>query len=225
MAYDKYMSLFKIKVSTWIHLQYQFISYMNWCKINPTHSPLRSATAASAVARLADAAVLKQTSAAAASAIAIPAEDNAAVSTGTGRSAGAASAVERLADAAVATVTSADAASALATVVTPNVEYAAAGGTDISAATASCQANLAVGASTALGMMSATEKVAMPAGRVDDTGSNTSAIGAKGNLILLQGLAAATAVALEAFTAAYMMEGMDGGMAASPPCLSFLLGL
>ncbi len=121
----------------------------------------------------------------AASAIAIPAEDDAAVSTGTGRSAAAASAVERMADAAVATVTSEDAASALAVVVTPNVEYAAAGGTDTSAATASGQENLAVGASTAVGMMSATEKVAMPAGRVDDTGSNTSAIGAKGNSILL----------------------------------------
>jgi hypothetical protein len=74
-------------------------------------------------------------------------------------------------------------------------------------------------------MMSATEKVATPAGRVDDTGSDTSAIGAKGNLILLQGLAAGTAAALAAFTAAKVMEGTDGGMVTSPPCLSFLLGL
>ncbi len=96
---------------------------------------------------------------------------------------------------------------------------------DTSAANASGQANLAVGASTAVGMMLATEKVATPAGRVDDTGYNTSAIGAKGNLILLQGLAAATAAALAAFTAANVVEGTDGGMAASPPCLSFLLGL
>ncbi len=182
-------------------------------------------TAASAVARLADAAVLKRTSAAAASAIVIPAEDEAAVSTGTGRSAAAASAVERLADAAVATVTSADAASALAVVVTPNVEYAAAGGTDTSAATSSGQENLTVGAYTAVGMMLETEKVAMPAGRVDDTGSDTSAIGAKENSILLQGLVAVTAAALAVFTAANMMEGTDGGMVASPRCLSFLLGL
>ena len=73
--------------------------------------------------------------------------------------------------------------------------------------------------------MLATEKVATPAGRVDDTGYDTSAIGAKGNLILLQGLAAATAVALAGFTAANVMEGTDGAMAASLPCLSFLLGL
>ncbi len=84
---------------------------------------------------------------------------------------------------------------------------------------------MAVGASTAVGMMSATEKVAMPAGRVDDTGYDTSAIGAKGNLILLRGLAAATVVALAAFIAANVMEGTDGGMAAYLPCLSFLLGL
>jgi hypothetical protein len=74
-------------------------------------------------------------------------------------------------------------------------------------------------------MMSATEKVAMPEGRVDDTGSDKSNIKAKGNLILHQGLAAATAAALAAFTAANLMEGTDGGMAASPLCLSFLLGL
>ncbi len=71
-------------------------------------------TAASAVARLADAAFSKQTSPAAASTIAIPAEDDATGLTGTWRLAATASAVERLADAAVATVTSADAASALA---------------------------------------------------------------------------------------------------------------
>ncbi len=96
---------------------------------------------------------------------------------------------------------------------------------DTSAATASGQANSAVGASTTVGMMSATEKETTPAGKVDNTSSDTSAIRAKGNLILLQVLAAATAAALAAFTAANMMEGMDGGMAASPPCLSFLLGL
>ncbi len=173
---------------------------------------------ASAVERLADAAVATVTSADAPSALA-------AVSTGTVRSAAAAYAVERLADAAVATVTSADAASALAAVVAPNMEYAVAEGMDISAANASGQANLAVGVSTAVGMISATENVATPAGRVDDTGSDTSAIRAKGNSILLQGLAAATAVALAAFTAANMMEGTDGGMAASLLCLSFLLGL
>ncbi len=90
-----------------------------------------------------------------------------------------------MADAAVATVASADAASALAMVVTPNMEYAAAGGMDTSAAKASGGANLAVGASTAVGMMSA-EKVAAPAGRVDDTGSKTSPSRAKENLILVQ---------------------------------------
>jgi hypothetical protein len=74
-------------------------------------------------------------------------------------------------------------------------------------------------------MMSATEKVATPAGRVADTGYDTSAVGVKGNSVLLQGLVAATAALLAAFTAANMMEGTDGGMAASPPCLSFLLGL
>jgi hypothetical protein len=36
----------------------------------------------------------------------------------------------------------------------------------------------------AVDMMSATEKAATPAGRVDDTGSDTSAIGAKGHAIL-----------------------------------------
>ncbi len=35
----------------------------------------------------------------------------------------------------------------------------------------------------------------------------------------------ATAAALAAFTAANVIEGTDGGMAASPPCLSFLLVL
>jgi hypothetical protein len=96
---------------------------------------------------------------------------------------------------------------------------------DTSAATAFGLANLAVGARAAVGMMSATEKAKMPAGRVDDTSSDTSAIGTKGNLILLQELAAATAAGLAAFTAATVMKGTDGGMAASPPCLSFLLGL
>jgi hypothetical protein len=112
-------------------------------------------------------------------------------------------------------------------VVPPNMEYAAAVATDTSAATASGLANLAVWASAAVGMMSATGKVATPAGRVDDTGSNTSAIWAKGNSILLQGLAAATAAVLAAFTAATVMEGIDGdgGMVASLPHLSFLLGL
>jgi hypothetical protein len=74
-------------------------------------------------------------------------------------------------------------------------------------------------------MMSANEKAKKPSGRVDDTGSDTSAIGAEGNSILPCRLAAATAVALTAFTAATVMEGTDGGMAASPPRLSFLLGL
>ncbi len=100
------------------------------------------------------------------------------VSTGTVTSVAATSAVERLADAAVATVTSADTASALAAVVTPNVEYAATGGMDTSAANASGGANLAVGASTTVGMMLA-EKAAAPAGRVDDTGSKTSPAGRK----------------------------------------------
>jgi hypothetical protein len=104
------------------------------------------------------------------------------------------------------------------------VEYAAVVAADTSVATASDLANLAVGASTTVGMMLATEKAKTPAGRVDDTGSNTSTIGAKGNLILLQGLAAATAAALAAFTAATVMEGTDGGMVASPPCLFFLQG-
>jgi hypothetical protein len=74
-------------------------------------------------------------------------------------------------------------------------------------------------------MMLAAGKAAMPAGRVDDTGYNTSAVGAKGHAILLQGLAAATAAASAAITAANVMEETDGAMAASPPCFSFLLGL
>ncbi len=41
----------------------------------------------------------------------------------------------------------------------------------------------------------------------------------------MQGLAAATAVALAALTAANVMEGMNGVRAAFPPCSSFLLGL
>jgi hypothetical protein len=45
----------------------------------------------------------------------------------------------------------------------------------------------------------------------------------------MQGLAAATAAALAAFAVAAfavanVMDGTDGGMAAPPPCLSFLLG-
>ncbi len=122
-------------------------------------------------------------------------------------------------------MTSAAAVSAIAVVVTPNMEYAATVATDTLAATASGQENLAVTASTAAGMMMATGKAATPAGRVDDTGSDTSTIGAKGHAILLRGLKVATAVALAAFTAANVMEGADGGMAASPLCLSFLLGL
>jgi hypothetical protein len=76
-------------------------------------------------------------------------------------------------------------------VATPNVEYAAAVATGTSAVTASCLANLAVRASAAESIMPATGKGATSAGRVDDTGSNTSALGAKGHVILLQGLAAA----------------------------------
>jgi hypothetical protein len=46
----------------------------------------------------------------------------------------------------------------------------------------------------------------------------------------MQGLAAATAVGLAAFAAAAfaaanVTNGTDGGMAAPPPCLSFLLGV
>ncbi len=46
----------------------------------------------------------------------------------------------------------------------------------------------------------------------------------------MQGLAAATVAVLEAFAAAAfavvnVMDGTDGGMAAPPPCLSFLLGV
>jgi hypothetical protein len=41
----------------------------------------------------------------------------------------------------------------------------------------------------------------------------------------LQGLAAATAVALAASTAANVMEGTDGVAAAFPPFSSFLLGI
>jgi hypothetical protein len=125
----------------------------------------------------------------------------------------------------MATVTSVAAASAVAAVVTPNMEYAAAVATHTSVATDSGLANLAVTTSAAVGMMSATGKAATPAGRVDDTGSDTSAIGAKGHVILLQRLVAATAAGLAAFTASNVMEGTDGGMAASPTCLSFLLGL
>ncbi len=111
-------------------------------------------------------------------------------------------------------------------IVAPNVEYAAAVETETSTATAFGLANLAVGASVAvIGMMLAAGKAAMPAGRVDDTGSDTSAAGAKGQASFLQGLVAATAAVLAALTAATVMEGMDGAMAASSPCLSFLLVL
>jgi hypothetical protein len=74
-------------------------------------------------------------------------------------------------------------------------------------------------------MMLAAGKLATPAGRVDDTGVNTSTVGAKGKAGFLQGLVAATAVTLAALTAAYVMEGTDGVMVAFPPCLSFLLGI
>ncbi len=110
-------------------------------------------------------------------------------------------------------------------VVTSNMEYAAAVATNTSAATDSDITNLAVTARAAVGMMLANGKAATPAGRVDDISSNTSAVRAMGHAILLQGLATATAAALAAFTAVNVMEGMDGGMAASPTCLSFLLGL
>jgi hypothetical protein len=105
------------------------------------------------------------------------------------------------------------------------VEYAAAVVTEISAATASGLANLAVGASAAVGMMLAAGKAETLAARVDDTGSDTSAVGAKGQVSFLQGLAAATAAVLAALKAANVMEGTDGAKAASPPYLSFLLGL
>ncbi len=38
-------------------------------------------------------------------------------------------------------------------------------------------------------------------------------------------MAAVTAAALAAFTAANVIEGTDGGMGAPPLCLSFLLGI
>jgi hypothetical protein len=136
-----------------------------------------------------------------------------------------AASVARLAETAVAKATSVASASALAMVVPPNVEYAAAVAMDTSATTAYGLANLAVGASATVGMMLANEKAKMPSGRVDDTGSDTSAIGAEGNLILPCRLAAATAVALVAFTAATVMEGTDGGTVATSLRLSFLLGL
>ncbi len=138
----------------------------------------------------------------------------------------AAHAVARFVDTAVATGTSAASTSALAAVAPPSVEYASAVATDTLAATVSGLAKSAVGARAAVGMMSvANEKAKTPSGRVDDTGSDTSAIKAKGNLILLRGLVAVTAVALAAFIANTVMEGVDGGMVASPPCLTFLLGL
>jgi hypothetical protein len=52
-----------------------------------------------------------------------------------------------------------------------------------------------------------------------------SAVGAKGQASFLQGLVTATAVGLAALTAANVMEGSDGVIAAFPPCLSFLLGV
>jgi hypothetical protein len=115
-----------------------------------------------------------------------------------GRSAATASAEARSADAAVATATSAAAAYAIAVVVPPYMEYADAVVMDTIAPTASGLVNLEVGVSAAVGMMSENEKAKTPAGRVDDTCSNTSAIRAKGILILLQGLAAATAAVLAA---------------------------
>ncbi len=105
------------------------------------------------------------------------------------------------------------------------MEYAVAVATETSAATAFGLANLAVGTSAAVGMMLAAGKAATPAGRVDDTGADTSAVGAKGQASFLRGLAAATAAALGALTAANVMEGTDGVMATFPPCSSFLLGL
>ncbi len=74
-------------------------------------------------------------------------------------------------------------------------------------------------------MMLAGGKAAKLAGKVDDTGAGTSAVGAKGQARFLQGLVAGTAAALAALTAANVMEGANGAMAAFPPCLSFLLGL
>ncbi len=65
--------------------------------------------------------------------------------------------------------------------------------------------------------MLAAGKAATPVGRVDDTGDDTSVVGAKGQASFLQGLAAATAAALAALTAANVMEGTDGVMAAFPP--------
>jgi hypothetical protein len=97
---------------------------------------------------------------------------------------------------------------------------------ETSAATASGLENLAAGASAAVGMILVAGKAATLAGRVDDTGANTSAAGADGAVGFLQGLAAAaTAAALAALTAANVMEGMDGYIAAFPPCSSFLLGI
>jgi hypothetical protein len=150
------------------------------------------------------------------------ADNNAAIATGTGTSATAASAVARLADTTVETVTSAAAASDVAAIVTTNVGHSGNGHIN---SHWFWPRNLAGRAGAAVGMMSATGKVATPAGRAYDTGSDTSTIRAKGHTIFLQGLAAVTAVALSAFTAANVMEGMDGAMVASPQCLSFLLGL
>ncbi len=105
------------------------------------------------------------------------------------------------------------------------MEYAAVVVMETSATTASGLANLAVMASAVVGMILAAGKAATPAGRVDDTSANTSAAGAEGVAGFFQGLAVATAAALAALKVANVMEGMDGDMAAFPPCLSFLLGI
>ncbi len=73
--------------------------------------------------------------------------------------------------------------------------------------------------------MLAAVKVAMPAGRVECTGTNASAVGANGQAGLLQEWMAATAGALAALPAANAMVGTDGVRVAFPSCLSFLLGL
>jgi hypothetical protein len=105
---------------------------------------------------------------------------------------------------------------ASSTIVKPNIEYAAILATKTSAAPASGLANLAVGTSAAVGMMSAAGKGAMPAGRVVDTGDNTSTVGTKGQASFLQELAAATAPALAALTAANVIERMNGVMVTFP---------
>ena len=103
------------------------------------------------------------------------------------------------------------------------MEYASAVAIETAAATDSGLANLAVGASATVSMVSACGKAAKPAGKVDDTSPDTSAVGAKGQVSFLQRLVAATAAALAALTAANVMEGMAGVRAAFPPCSSCLL--